>query len=375
MRDGEHQPIPVLRPQLPDADALLPYIRRIDATRIYSNQGPLSLEFEERVCTELGLRRGSFIATANGTAALCAAVLASAGRPKEERPLALMPAFTFVATAVAVEQCGYLPYFVDIDETTWALDPHEIRRHPMLKRAGVIVPVNPLGRLQQSAAWSALSEEIGIQVVLDGAASFDLYKTTPFRQDVPIAMSFNATKSFATAEGGGIIAEEGDLAIRARRALNFGFFLTRECQSASINGKMSEYHAAIGLAELDGWNAKSAALRDVANVYQQYGKELGVSDRIVTYPEISSSYVIFAAKDVDEARRVRGALDEGLIGTRLWYGFGVHRESYFRNALRDSLPITERVAGTLLGIPVAPDLSEAAVERVVKALAMCVIRT
>src|SRR5436190_20407850 len=100
------QLIPVLKPLLPDADRLLPYLRRIDAERIYSNMGPLCREFEQRIGELIGLPEGCVVSASSGTAALVATILASAGRPKSARPYAAIPAFTFTATASAVQECG-----------------------------------------------------------------------------------------------------------------------------------------------------------------------------------------------------------------------------------------------------------------------------
>jgi dTDP-4-amino-4,6-dideoxygalactose transaminase len=101
--------VPVLRPRLPDASRLHRYLRRIDAAREYTNWGPLSREFETRLCDNFDVRHGSVITAASGTAALVGAILALTGRARREAPLAILPAFTFVATAAAVEQCGFSP--------------------------------------------------------------------------------------------------------------------------------------------------------------------------------------------------------------------------------------------------------------------------
>jgi dTDP-4-amino-4,6-dideoxygalactose transaminase len=104
-RGDERETVPVLRPRLPTAERLLPYLRRIDLTRIYSNHGPLGSELAERLASMLQLPEGGIVCAGSGTAALAGAVLATAGRGTPARPLALLPAFTFVATAAAVEHC------------------------------------------------------------------------------------------------------------------------------------------------------------------------------------------------------------------------------------------------------------------------------
>src|SRR5436190_2207701 len=105
--------IPILRPQLPDANSLLRYLRRIDETRIYTNWGPLASELESRLSKHWSLPDASVVSASSGTTALMGAILATAGRARPNRPFAIVPTFTFVATALAAEQCGYQPYLAD----------------------------------------------------------------------------------------------------------------------------------------------------------------------------------------------------------------------------------------------------------------------
>src|SRR5687768_8800347 len=105
---GRH--IPVLRPQLPDAERLLPYLRRIDASRLYTKYGPLVTQLEARLTRHLALPAGGRASASSRTAGRVGAILAVAGRATGRRPLALVPDYTFVATAVAAEQCGFRPH-------------------------------------------------------------------------------------------------------------------------------------------------------------------------------------------------------------------------------------------------------------------------
>src|SRR5207245_1355138 len=111
----------------------------------------------------------------------------------------------------------------------------------------------------------------GIPVIIDGAASFAGLVERPEASlgAIPVALSFHATKAFATGEGGAVATEDVALARRVAQALNFGISGVRDSRMASTNGKMSEYHAAVGLAELDGWTEKLAAFRVVAERYRQ----------------------------------------------------------------------------------------------------------
>lgn len=363
--------VPVLRPLLPTAERLLPYLRRIDLTRFYSNHGPLSVELEARLAQTFGLPVGGLVCTSSGTSALVGAILATAGRATPERRLAIVPALTFAATACAAEACGYQPYFADVDSESWMLDPGQLINHCQRQRIGLVIPVAPFGRPVPQASWQRFCEATGIPVVIDGAASFAglAEQSGALLGAVPVAISFHATKPFATGEGGAVATRDLPLAERIGQALNFGIAGIRDCRIASTNGKMSEYHAAVGLAELDGWLEKSAALQRVAEHYQRCLARAGLSGQFHGAPDIGLNHALFRCRDVAEAKRIGRRLGEDGIEFRLWYGMGVHRQSYYADIPHDRLEVTDRIAPCLLGLPMAPDFAESTIERVVRSLA------
>jgi dTDP-4-amino-4,6-dideoxygalactose transaminase len=149
-------------------------------------------------------------------------------------------------------------------------------------------------------------------------------------------------------------------------ALNFGFDDVRESTRPGLNGKMSEYHAAVGLAELDGWLEKRASLRRVAERYSRAGVAGGL--RLYTAPEVSSCYVLLETPTVSAAQAAQTALRAAGIDYRFWYGLGLHRERYFRAHPHDPLPSVEALAPRLIGLPVAPDLPEETIGRIIEAI-------
>ena len=369
---GDEPPvtIPVCRPRLPTTGQLLPYLQRIDASRIYSNYGPLALELESRLAEHFGLPPGGVACASSGTAALFGAIIATAGRASDSRPWALVPALTFTATAAAAEQAGYRPYLVDVDPATWMLDPDCISAHPMLDRVGLVVPVAPFGRPVPVEPWRGFRARTGVPVVIDGAASFQNIAEAPTELlgDLPVCISFHATKSFATGEGGAVATSNAALAERVMQVLNFGFSGGRDSACASTNGKMSEYHAAIGLAELDSWTEKRAAFQAVAECYRRTLAGTSLISRFIGAPDIGLNYALFACRAPDDLDAIRESLRLWGVDFRHWYGTGLSSQSYYADCPRDRLDVTERLASELLGIPMAPDLSPAAVACVVAAL-------
>lgn len=366
---GESGVVPVMRPQLPSTAALSRYLHRIDATRVYTNHGPLVQELEERLCDMLRLPAGAFVTAASGTAALVGAILATAGRATAARPVAILPGFTFVATAIAAELCGYRPYLADVGAETWLLDPDALREHPVLGQAGLVLPAAPFGRAVPQERWLAFRAATGVPVVIDGAASLDRIVLAPrsYAGAIPVALSFHATKSFATGEGGAVVTTDAQLAPRLTRALNFGFLDGRESVGPSLNGKMSEYHAAVGLAELDGWSDKRAALENVVRMYASAATRR-VRERLVAAPRAGSTYVLFEAVSASEAAAVKGALRAAGIDFRSWYGAGILGHSHFRDLDHDALAVAEHLGACLIGLPIAPDLAEETIARITSAL-------
>ncbi len=155
-------------------------------------------------------------------------------------------------------------------------------------------------------------------MVIDGAAILDCAVREPdrFLGEIPVALSFHATKSFATGEGGAVASTSpGDVKL-VTQALNFGFYRSRNSAIAGTNGKMSEYHAAVGLAKLDGWAEKQAALRGVADEYRRRLAAAGLPGRFFGTPDVSSTYAIFLCGDAEESSRVQEALGRHRIDFR-----------------------------------------------------------
>jgi dTDP-4-amino-4,6-dideoxygalactose transaminase len=368
--------VPVLRPQLPQAEKLLPYLKRIDQSRTYANWGPLVCEFEARLAGHFALPSNSVVSASSGTSALVGAILASAGRAGPERPLAIVPALTFVATAIAIEQCGYRPYVVDVDPATWLLQPEHLNQIPILDRVGLIVPVAAYGRPVHQDAWHAFQQRTQIPVVIDAAPGFESISADSSRclGAIPVAMSFHATKSFATGEGGAVATTNPALSQRVVEALNFGFYGTRDSRSPSTNGKMSEYHAAVGLAELDSWPEKRSGLHAVAAAYRRLFAPLGLAERLHAAPRVAGCYVLLRCVDRLEVDHVQRDLRDDNIEFRFWYGGGLLQQSYFSDLPHEPLPVTDAIAPLTIGLPVAADLTEATIERIVAVSAKGVTR-
>ncbi len=362
-KEAETSPrLAVMRPLGPRLEAIAPYLARIDASRWYSNFGPLVGEFEARLAARFA--DGAAVSTvANATLGLALALKVRADAPG----LCLMPAWTFAATAHAALLAGLTPALCDVEPDQGILTPARagaLVRHGGMKFAAV-VPVLAHGQPADLDAWAAFEREFEIPVVADAAAGFDTVGAAP----VPLVVSLHATKALGVGEGGFFAAHDAALVARFRAATTFGFQGARESKFAAANAKISEYAAAVGLAALDGWPAARArfmgaaahmraALAPIPDVVLQAG-----------WGETWIGATCLARLPRGAADRVeRGLLAAG-VETRRWWSRGLHREPAFRGAPRvETLTITQRLAASTLGLPFMQDLGAGEAARVASAL-------
>ena len=357
--------IPVARPLLPRAEVLLPYLQRIDASRIYSNQGPLVRELQDRLSAHFRIPTGTVAAVANATIGITLALSASGARPGT---LCLMPAWTFAASAHAAVSAGLRPYFLDVDPVTWALSPTTVLATvDRLGRdlVGAVMPVSPFGAPIDAKSWDVFHEQTRIPVVIDAAAGFDTAEPTL----VPAVVSLHATKVLGAGEGGFVLTRDPALMIEVQRRTNFGFWGAREARVAATNGKLSEYGAAVGLASLDQWPETRASWISVA---QSYRKALADRPGLTPMPGLgsyaSSTCVVHVATELGETGPAALRMAARGVTTRHWWGRGLQQEAAFANCPRDALPVTEALGTQTLGLPCSVDLTRREVTRACAAL-------
>jgi dTDP-4-amino-4,6-dideoxygalactose transaminase len=352
--------IAVMRPKLPRAAAIARYIEKIDAARTYSNFGPLNTEFQRRLEERYGVSEGAVTTISNATDGLALTLTALGAQPGS---LCLMPAWTFIASAHAALAAGLQPYFLDVDEATWALTPEAVkaRLDHLPGPVGAVMPVAPFGYPLDGEAWDRFTEETGVPVVIDAAAGFDVLK--PAR--TPAVVSLHATKVLGVGEGGFVLSRNLDLIKEVRQRTVFGFFESRVAQMPASNAKLSEYAAAVGLAAMDEWAETRADWMRSANHYAQAlaGNNAAAFQAGFGDTWVASACVLRLARA--EALDLEAALTRGGVETRRWWGAGAHRHPPTEALRRDPLPVTEMLVESTLAVPFYRDLPEAAAAHVV----------
>lgn len=355
--------IPIMRPKLPSAARLAPYLESIDASQIYSNYGPHVLSLEDRLAAHYSLDQGTVGTVANATLGLA---IALAAQRQKRGTLCMMPAWTFVASAHAAVMAGFIPYFVDVSPVTWALDvdqaADEIARAP--GEVGAIMPVMPFGTPMDSAAWDRFRQRTGIAVVIDGAAAFDSIVPAA----TPTVVSLHATKIFGTGEGGFVISTDRSMRSEVRTRANFGFDGSREARVAAFNAKLSEYHAAIGHAGLDEWSAVRAEWDNAAKTYR---RSLGQFNHVSLQQGFGESWVSstcvlkFSQPVADDFER---ALADREIETRRWWSSGAHSHPATADYPHARVPETDVLVRSTLAVPFYRDINPTQINRIVEVI-------
>lgn len=340
------------RPNIGDKQAFLAYVDEIFERRWLSNDGPLLQEFEARVAAHLGVRH--CIAMCNGTIALEIAIRAT-GMEGE----VIVPSYTFVATAHALQWQGITPVFADIDPATHALDPDAVRRMITPRTTGII-GVHLWGRAAPVEALQAVADEHGLKLMYDSAHAFSCShrgRMIGNFGDCEV-LSFHATKFFNSFEGGAVVTNDDELANRMRLMRNFGFSGLDQVSHPGTNGKMIEIAAAMGLVNLDAIDRVIGANR--AN-YESYRAALaGIPGvRLIDYdPEERNNYQYVIAEVDPGCPATRDAIVDALraehIMARRYFWPGCHRMEPYRSLFPHAglvLPHTERVAASVIVLP------------------------
>jgi dTDP-4-amino-4,6-dideoxygalactose transaminase len=254
--------IPVTKPYLPPRSRLDRYISRIYKTCQLTNQGPLVRELTERL--QAYLEVDNLLLVANGTLALQVA-FETLGVCR----YAVTTPFTFPATSSALAWQNTTPVYAGISNATLNLDPKCAERE-LTADTSAIVPVHTYGNPCEVEAFERIGEARGVKLVYDASHAFAVRYSgsSVLKWGDAATLSFHATKLFHTSEGGGIVFRHPEDLELAESIINFG--LVRGVpERIGINAKMSELHAAMGLAVLDDIDEILAQRMEVVNRYRQ----------------------------------------------------------------------------------------------------------
>ena len=285
--------------------------------------------------------------------------------------------YSFVATAHALVWNRATPVFVDVDAATLNLDPERIEA-AITPRTTAIVPVHCYGHPCDVDRIKAIADRHGLKIIYDAAHAFGVRRhdgSILNHGDVSV-LSFHATKVFNTFEGGAIVCPDADTKQRVDHLKNFGFVDETIVVASGINGKMSEFNAALGLLQLKGIDA---ALRRREAIDRRYREALAGVKGIHCLPSAGekvanySQFPILVRPGYSLSREAlyQKLRDHGVYARRYFYPliseFPMYR--HLASASQSNLPVATRAANEVLCLPFYPALSHEQVDAVVGLLA------
>lgn len=364
--------ISLLVPAMPTADALLPYLQEVDGNLWYTNFGPLNTRFEAEILRDVApqLRQENITTVSNCTVGLELA-LQSCGVGVGAR--VLVPSLTFVATATAIVRSGMTPVFADVDAGSWCLTPEIAARSA--SSVDVVMPVSTFGVAQDMRAWDEFVQRYSKPVIVDAAGA---YGNQGAGERADVVFSFHATKSFGIGEGGCVISPSAERIGRIRMLENFGINIrVGLLEDLGTNGKLSEYHCAIGLAMFDQWEQVKAKRRRLLADYLRTLDGL-CPDLQFQHRPPQGVYPLFTAllPPGCDAGVVGAALAEQCIETRRWYCPPLHRHpALCAYPTAGDLATTEALGTRIIGLPFHLQLTGEDIERVARELQRAITQT
>jgi dTDP-4-amino-4,6-dideoxygalactose transaminase len=347
-------------PNSPGESDYVKYVSEILKTRRFSNNGPFLQRLEREIEAYLGVSH--CVCVANATVGI-EMVLRVCGLEGE----VILPSFTFIATAHAVSWMGLKPVFAEIRGNDHMIDPAVVE-DLITERTSAIMGVHLWGGRCEAEAIEKIAQKYELPVIYDAAHAFGVsFKGKKVGGGgLCEVFSFHATKFFNTFEGGAITTESEDLAAKLRRARSFGFEGMDKVVSGGTNAKLSEAHAAMGVANLPYVESLREANRRTYEVYRDY---LGECSEIDFYSfgegvEPNFQYVVIC---VPQCRRdaILGDLHAGGVMARRYFYPGAHRSAPYLPTTTE-LPVTDAVSAGILVLPAGPSISEIDVGRIAR---------
>jgi dTDP-4-amino-4,6-dideoxygalactose transaminase len=356
--------LPLLRPTLPTLDDIEPGLRAaLESGTI--TKGPALREYERRLAEHLGVKHA--LAVSSCTAGLMLTLDRFRGGE------AIMPSFTFMATAMAAVWAGIEPVFCDIDPDTWCLDPARVE--DLISGDTVaIVPVHVFGAPADTDAFAALGEKHGLPVIYDAAHGFgalndDGKPVGP--EGLAQCFSTSPTKLLITGEGGVVATDDDALAERVVVGREYGNPGDYDPIFVGLNARLPEASALLGIAGLDLLEGEAQRRNHLAGIYREaLGDMIGVTFQKLRSGTRSSfkDLSIRVGRAFGLTRdELATALEADGVDTRAYYVPAVHRTRAF-GAFSDlcdaSLPQTNALCDEVLTLPCYGRMSDADVEQV-----------
>lgn len=351
--------IPIAKPQIGDEEKRA--VLEVLESGILA-QGPRVQAFEEAFAEMCGVRYA--IATSSGTTALHIALLAHGIGPGDE---VITSPFTFIASANCALYVGARPVFVDIDPRTFNLDPHLVEA-AITPRTKAIIPVHLYGLPCDMGPIMEIAQKYGLVVIEDACQAHGAeYRGKKVGSFGTGTFSLYPTKNITSGEGGMITTNDPEIAEKCRAIRQHGARHRYSHDELGFNFRMTDVHAAIGLAQLQKLERFNQARQSNARYLTEH--LWGVvtpyvpSDRTHVFHQYTIR-VPHGKRDL-----LRAFLQGRGIGSEIYYPVPIHQQRLYRDlGYNGHFPEAERAAKEVLSLPIHPALSPSDLEAIVAAV-------
>lgn len=360
---GTTKTIPIASPQIGEEERRA-VLAVLDSGQLA--QGPAVARFEQEFADWCGVQHA--VAVSSGTAALHLLLLAHGLKAGDE---VITTPFTFVASANAILYTGARPVFVDIEPETFNLDPARVDA-AITPKTRAILTVDLYGHASDIGELRGIAERRGLLLLEDACqahgATIDGVKTGAL--GVSATFSFYPTKNITTGEGGMVTAPDPEVAQQVHLLRQHGAEHRYRHDIVGYNFRMTEIAAAIGLAQLpklDGFNV--ARRRNARLLNDGLRGVAGIRTPVERpgFEHVFHQYTVVVDRNRD---RLQERLRELGVGSAVHYPIPVHRQpAYLKLGYGEaSLPVAERMADSVLSLPVHPALSEPDLDRIIESV-------
>lgn len=351
--------ITVTSPLLPSLDDFIPYLEDIWDRKWLTNNGHYHQKLEQALCEYLKVPYISLFT--NGTLPLMCALQAL--RITGE---VITTPYSFVATTHSLWWNGIKPVFVDIDPVTCNLDPEKIEA-AITPKTTAIMPVHVYGKPCDTVRIQEIADKYGLKVIYDAAHAFgvEVNGKSILESGDMSTLSFHATKVYNTIEGGALVCHDEQTKKRIDYLENFGFAGETTIVAPGINGKMDEVRSAYGLLNLKQVDSAIEARRKVAVQYRDALKDIPGIRFMEDMPGVRHNYSYFPIFiNAEEYGLTRDELyfklkENDVLGRRYFYPLISEFSTYrgLESAHPDNLPIANRIANSVICLPIYAGLS------------------
>jgi dTDP-4-amino-4,6-dideoxygalactose transaminase len=352
--------IPVSKPYIGEEEKA--YVMEVLESGMLA-QGPKVAKLEERFAQLCEVKHA--IATTSGTTALHVALLANGIGPGDE---VITTPFTFIASANSILFTGARPVFVDIDPETFNIDPAKIEA-AITPRTKAILPVHLYGYMCDMDALQVIANKYHLVIVEDACQAVGATYQGKFAGSFGTgAFSLYATKNVMSGEGGMITTNDDAIAEQCRLIRNHGMKRRYYHEMVGFNFRMSDLHAAIGLAQMDRLAGFTEKRRKNAAYLNANIKNVVTPKVNESYGHVWHQYTIKVNGGRDRDAAVKQLNDAG-VGTGIFYPVPAHQQQYLCDLIGDvHLPVAEQLAKEVISLPVHPQLNQSDLETIVDAV-------